>query len=131
MESTEKIYARWLEWATSITLALLVVCFLVYVLEIIDPHIPLRELPGLWKLSATEFVTASGAPKGWGWAGLLHTGDYLTFGVVTMLSSITLLCYVRIIFSLVKHGERLHAAFAVVQVVVLVAAISGFIAGHH
>ena len=48
-----------------------------------------------------------------------------------MLSSITLLCYVRIVFALVRQGERLHAALAVLQIIVLVASISGFIAGHH
>jgi hypothetical protein len=131
VDSVQKIYARWLGRATGLTLGLLVICFFVYVLEVLDPHIALHHIPGLWKLSAAEFVTASGAPKGWGWTGLLHTGDYLTFGVVAMLCSITLVCYVRIIVELVKQRERLHAALAAVQVLILLGAISGFVAGHH
>ena len=131
MGSVEKIYSRWLGRATTATLVLLVLCFVVYVLEVLEPHIPLHHIPGLWTMSASEFVTASGAPKGWGWTGLLHTGDYLTFAVVAILSTITLVCYARIVFALLKEGERVHAALAIAQVVVLLGAISGFIAGHH
>jgi len=124
----QKLYARWLSVGARAGLAVLSACFLVYVLELLEPQVPLRELPALWAHPVEHFRTLTGAPAGWGWIALLGKGDYLSFVGIVMLGLVTLVCYARIVPALLKRGERLQAALAAAQVLVLLAAASGLLA---
>jgi hypothetical protein len=48
-----------------------------------------------------------------------------------MLGMATLLCYVRLVFALLKNADRVQAWIAAAQVVVLFLAALGFLAGGH
>ena len=121
----ELIYARWLAWGTRVSLAVLIGCFFVYVLGLAEPLVAVHELARLWTLPVGEYLAASGAPVGWRWLGYLGKGDYLNLLGIAMLCLITVLCYARILPLLLKSGERLYAALALAQIVVLLAAASG------
>jgi len=116
--SEHHLYARWLEVGTRVSFAVLMATFAVHVSGLLDPLVPHEELVRLWALPVDRYVEATGAPTGWGWLGLLGKGDYLNFVGIAALASITIVCYARIIPVL----PRLQAAFAIVQVVVLLAA---------
>ena len=64
------------------------------------------------------YVEATGAPTGWAWMQHLHQGDYLNFLGVVVFTTITVVCYARILPML----PRLHAALAAIQIAVLLAA---------
>jgi hypothetical protein len=121
----ELIYARWLDWAVRIALGVLAASFAVYALGILQPFVPVEELARLWRLPVDRFVAATGAPTGWGWLRHLGTGDYLNLLGVAMLGLITVVCYARILPLLLKPGERLYAALAIAQILVLLIAASG------
>jgi hypothetical protein len=123
-----RIYARWLDLGTRIGLALLVAGFAVYVGGLLDPLVAPEELARLWMLPADRYVAATGAPIGWGWLRFLHKGDYLNFVGIAVFASITIVCYARILATLLAQGERLRVALASVQLVILLAAASGWIA---
>ena len=123
----QHIYARWLNIGTRIGLAWLVASFALYMLALLDPHVPHGELPRLWMLPVDQYIAASGAPTGWGWTALLHRGDYLNFIGVALFAGISALCYARVVPLLIANGERGRAAIAVLQIVVLLAALSGAI----
>lgn len=125
------IYARWLDAASRTGFVVLVVAFLAYVFGVVGSHVPLQDLPLLWTLPLEEYLARTGAPTGWGFIGLLPNGEYLSLIGVVMLGMATLLCYVRLVFALLKNGERLHAGIAAAQVVVLFLAALGFLAGGH
>jgi hypothetical protein len=122
-----RVYARWLDIGTRIGLALLVAGFAVYAFGLLEAHIAPQELARYWALPVDSHIRATGAPTGWGWLGLLHKGDYLNFVGITVFASITLACYARIIPLLIARGERLHAAIAAAQLVILAAALSGLV----
>lgn len=115
-------YARWLDVGTRIGLVLLIASFLLYAFAAFDPLLPHAELPRLWTLPVDQFVTASGAPTGWGWLQLLHRSDYLIFVSVAILCLITVACYARMVLILVKGNEPWRTAIAVAQIVVLLGA---------
>ena len=121
----QNIYARWLAVGTRIGLAWLAVSFAVYMLALLDPHVPHSDLPRLWKLPVDQYVAASGAPTGWNWITLLHRGDYLNFIGVALFAGISVLCYARIVPLFIARGECGRALIAVLQILVLVAAASG------
>ena len=126
----ELTYARWLRRATRVALASLVVSFLVYVFGLREPLVSVQALPILWTLPVERFVAATGAPTGWSWLGYLGSGDYLNFAGVAMLGLVTVLCYARIVLPLLRSGERLYAALAIAQIVVLLIAASGLPGAH-
>ena len=127
----QRLYARWLDWSTRISLAVLIATVLAYMAGLLPPAVPVAELPQLWVLSVYRYREATGAPSGWGWVGWLASGDYLNLVGVALLGLVTVLCYLRIALPLVARGERLQVAFVVAQVAVLVLAASGLLAGGH
>lgn len=124
----EALYARWLEIGVRIALAALLLGFGVYVFGVLEALVPPHELMRLWHLSAGDYVAATGAPTGWGWLAMLAKGDYLNFIGIALLAGITLACYARILPPLLARGERLQAALAAAQLLVLIAALSGVVA---
>jgi hypothetical protein len=122
-------YARWLDVATRVGFVVSLVAFLVYVSGLVEPFVPLEQLPRLWGLSAARFAELTGAPAGWGWLGMLGKADYLNLAAVALFGIVTLACYARIVPLLFAAGERLQAFIALAQVLVLAAAAAGFFTG--
>ncbi len=124
-------YAAWLSAGSRLGLALLVATFAVYVLEVLDPHVPIAQLPELWSLPASEYQSVTGAPLHWEWLRHLHRGDYLTYLGICVLAGTTIACYLRVLFPLWSRGERVRSMIAAAQVAVLVLAASGLVSGGH
>jgi hypothetical protein len=127
----QKLYARWLGRGSRAGLGLLSACFVAYVLALLEPHVPLHELPALWVHPLEHYRALTGAPAGWDWVALLHRGDYLNFLGIAMLALVSAACYARIVPALLARGERLQAALAAAQVLVLLAAASGLLVTGH
>jgi len=121
----QRIYARWLDIGTRVGLAMLVVGFAVYVFGVLDPHVPPQELARLWTLPVDHYVAATGAPTGWDWLRHLGKGDYLNFLGISVFASITIVCYARIVPTLILQHDRLQLVLAATQLLVLLAAASG------
>jgi hypothetical protein len=126
----QRIYARWLDWGTRISLAVLVISFLAYLAGAFEPLVPLERLPDMWTLPAERYLELTGAPSGWQWLFRLDKSDYLNLVGVSLLALVTAVCYLRVLVFFLRSGERLHAAIAALQVLVLLAAASGLQAGH-
>jgi len=125
----QEVYARWLDGATRAAFAASLLAFLVYVSGLVPPFLALEALPRYWGLPVGEFLRQTGAPAGWGWLNLLGGAEYLNLACMALICVVTLLCYLRIVPALLGLGERLQAALALAQVLVLLAAVSGFFAG--
>jgi hypothetical protein len=124
-------YARWVDWGTRLGLAALVAGFLAYVLELVEPLVPHERLPELWHLPVEHYVAETGVPRGWDWAAQPGWGESLCMIGIAALALVTLACYLRLALSYARAGARLHAGLALAQVLVLLAAISGLVAGGH
>ena len=129
MDLMQATYARWLDVATRIGFFVSLAAFLVYVSGLVEPLVPLEQLPQLWSQPASRFVELTGEPTGWGWLALLAKGDFLNLGAVALFGLVTLACYARIVPLLFAAGERLQACIALAQVLVLAAAAAGFFTG--
>ena len=127
----QQIYARWLAAGTGIGLASLAVAFLVYSLGIVEPHIPHEDLPELWTLPLEEYLDATDAPLGWNWLMLVDKGDFMNFIGIGFLALVSALCYLRILAEFVLRRDRLYAAIALLQLLVLLAVASGMVGVGH
>lgn len=131
ISSEQLVYARWLKWGTRVALAALVSLYAVYALRIVEPFVPLEELPRLWSLHADAYLAATGSPSSWHWLPLIGKADYLNLAAIALLCFVTVLCYLRLAALYVERGERLLALIASLQVLVLVAAATGWLAAAH
>lgn len=125
----QAIYARWLDFSTRAGFAAALAAFLLYVSGLVPPLLALEALPRYWGLPVGEFLRQTGAPAGWSWLNLLGGAEYLNLACMALLCVVTLVCYLRVVPVLLRLGERLQAALALAQVLVLLAAVSGLFAG--
>lgn len=127
----QQIYARWLDWGTRLSLAVLVAAFLAYVFGLTPAALPLAEMPRFWRLPLERYLALSGSPTGWGWVAMLDKGEYQNLVGVALLGLVTVVCYLRVLPLLLARRERLQAAIVAAQVLVLLLAASGLLAGGH
>jgi hypothetical protein len=125
------VYARWLDAGTKIGFLVLVGAFAAYVLGIAAPQVPLEELPRYWNLPVEEYLAAAGIESGWGWVRYALKGDYMNLVGVTLLASVSIVCYFRLAPLMWKERDRLYATIAVLEIVVLLLAASGVLDGGH
>lgn len=125
-------YADILFYGCWLGLAVMIVTYLLYVLGIIAPHIPLEKLPEYWVMPVHEYLRKANVPTGWGWTALLGRGDFLNFIGVVLLAGLSIICYVRIIPALIRKKDKAMTFIAIAEVAVLILAASGVIsAGAH
>lgn len=127
----QQVYARWLDWGTRLSLAVLVAAFLAYVFGLTPAALPLAEMPRFWRLPLERYLALSGSPTGWGWVAMLDKGEYQNLAGVALLGLVTVVCYLRVLPLLLARRERLQAAIVAAQVLVLLLAASGLLAGGH
>lgn len=118
-------YANTLNIGVKSGFVVLVASFLIYLSGALVPIIPFSELSGSWKLPVHEFIEKTGSPSGWGWVWKLNRGDALNFLAVAWLSTVTIVCYLRIIPILIKKKDTIYLVIAVLEVAVLILAASG------
>jgi hypothetical protein len=124
-----ELYARWLDGASKAGFAISLGAFLLYVGDLLPAYLPLEDLPRYWTLPVHRFIEVTGAPQGWEWLGQLRYGDALNLAAVALLGLVTPVCYARLLPALLAERDWLQAALAAAQLVVLVAAASGLLAG--
>ena len=126
----QRRYARWLAWGTRVGLACLVLGFVAYVIGL-APHVPIEKLPALWQLQSAQVLRETGLRPGWHWATLLHRSDMLVLAAIALLSSVSIACVAAVMPLFARRGERVFVAICALQVLVLLLAASGLLAGGH
>ena len=129
LKATEEqlAYAKLLDMGMKVGLLALIITFIIYAAGILPPHIPVSDLPKYWSLPVHSYLEQTGIHPGWTWLTMLYKGDFLNFTGITFLASVTLICYVRIIPILFKNKDSVYAIIALVEVLVLGLAASGFL----
>lgn len=122
-------YANLLFYGCWGSLALMTVTFLIYVLGILPPHVPLDQITTLWSGPVGQYLEKADVPQGWGWVALLGSGDFLNFIGVVVLAGMTIVCYLTLIPVFVREKKTLFAIIAILEVLVLSLAASGIVGG--
>lgn len=126
------LYASILNKGMLIGLGVLLITFALYVFGIMNPYIPLDQLSNYWGHSVSEYLHELNIPTGWAWVGMLGYGDFINFIGIAFLAGVSIICYIAIIPTLLKSGDKIFAVLAILEVIVLTAAASGiFGSGGH
>jgi ribosomal protein L12E/L44/L45/RPP1/RPP2 len=83
------------------------------------------------KTAYDKLLEENGIQHGWGWVKLYGYGDFLNMFPIAFLASITILCYIAIIPTFFRKKDTIYATLAIIEVVILLGAASGIIAGGH
>ena len=126
------MYAGILEKGMYIGLLILFITFAIYVFGIMKPYIPKGEVSQYWGLNVHEYLETAQIQDGWAWLGMLRYGDFINFIGVAILAGVTIFCYLAIVPTLLKNGDKVYAVLALLEAIILAAAASGLIAagGH-
>lgn len=129
IKATEEqvLYAKILDAGMKIGLLSLIVTFIVYLLGIFTPHIPVSDLPKYWNMPVNKYLEAAAIPHGWAWLGMVGKGDFLNFIGIAFLAGITIVCYIAVIPILFRKKDTVYGVLAIVEVLVLVLAASGIL----
>jgi hypothetical protein len=122
-------YAKVLNRLTLFGFATLIVFFLIYILGIISPHVPLSQVSQLWTESSHNYMQAAGIQPGWAWVGHLGYGDMIIYVPIALLAGVTIVCYIGVIPKFLKSKEYILVVIAILEVVVLLGAASGLLQG--
>ena len=123
-------YANVLFWGSWLAIAIMALTYLLYVAGIVEPYIPLKQVPEYWVLPADAYVHKGNIPTGWGWVSLLGNGDFLNFVGIVILAAMTAVCFlVTLLPAYLKKKDRIFAAIVVLEAAVLVLAASGILGG--
>lgn len=71
-------------------MVVLAISYAVYATGLLEPFVPVADLPVYWSLPAAGFVDVTGAPVGWGWIHVAGTADYLNMIGIMVLGSLAL-----------------------------------------
>ncbi len=124
-------YARLLAIGTNSGLGMLVVLFAIYMLGVVDPHVPHERLPDLWHLPSADFLELARLEAGWGWTARLRHADILTLLGIVTLAFCSVPCLLAVMPLYWRSGQRMLFAICGLEVLVIVLAASGIIGGGH
>jgi hypothetical protein len=125
-------YATILSYGTYLGLAIMVITFFLYVGKVLEPVIPIEQLPDFWTMKVTDYMHEANLPHGWGWVNLVSHGDFINFIGIVMLAGLTIVAYLRIIPILIRKKDTTFVIIAFVEIAILVLAASGILtAGGH
>jgi hypothetical protein len=124
-------YAVWLARGTTVGFVVMAIAFVAYIAGVIEPQVPLAELPLLWREPAEHYLAATGIANGWGWARLLDKGDMLSLVGVAALSGCSVLSLLAVAPVYLRQRKRLLAGVCVAEVVVIALAASNFLSASH
>lgn len=129
LKATEEqlTYAKVLDAGMKIGLLGLIVLFIIYLVGIFEPYIPVKDLPKYWSLSVHEYIKETGIHQGWTWLKLLNKGDFLNFLGITFLAGVTIVCYIAVIPVFFRKKDKVYGFLAILEVLVLLLAASGIL----
>ncbi len=127
----QHICAKIIYHISNLGLLVLIMGFILYIFGVLTPLVPLEELPQYWSLSLTQFLEKTGAPTGWRWTAMLGYGDVIPFLGVTILASVTFVCFLALLFSFLQRGAKVLAFIAAMELFFILISASNLIQISH
>lgn len=124
-------YALLLDWSTRLGVLALLLGFAAYVFGILPLHVPLDQLPKLWRLPVNEYVQRTATPMGWGWLALAYRGDLSTLIGIALLVASSMVPLLGLMLLYARRKDTVYALICAAIFAVLLLAASGLLTGGH
>lgn len=124
-------YALLLDWGARVGVLALLLSFAAYLFGLLEPHVPVQQLPSLWNLPVSDYLQRTGTPTGWGWLALAHRGDLSNLIGIALLAGCSLPPLLGLIPLYLQRRDYVYAGICAAVVAVLLLAASGLLTGGH
>lgn len=121
------VYAGILEKGMLFGLVLVLVTYLIYVFGIMKPYVSMNTITDSWQMNVHDYLQHCGIKAGWAWVSMVGYGDFLNFVGIALLAGVTVICFLAIVPVLWKENDKLYAAFALLEAIILGVAASGIL----
>ena len=121
------LYARILEKGMFFGLLLVLITFAIYMSGVVSSYLPRSEVPLYWGLSVTDYLHKAEIHAGWAWLGMLRYSDFLNFVGIAFLAGVSIICFLAIVPTLLRRGDKVYAVLAIAEVIILCVAASGIL----
>ncbi|MEM0203655.1 MAG: hypothetical protein QXO16_07590 [Archaeoglobaceae archaeon] len=125
------VYGKILNYGSIISLVAITIVFVVYISGLMPRYVDFERVVELWGESHHVFVEEAKVPTGWGWIELIGHVDYLNLLLLAILAFLTIICYIAILPVLIAKKDWIYVTIALIEIVVLLLAASGFITTGH
>ncbi len=125
IDQVQLVYASVLDVVSHIGMALIAAGFLIYVLKLLPLTVSIEDVAAHWHMRAAEMNRILTVPSGWSWVQDPLHGDVLSYFSIVFLSMAAMICLVAVIPVFLGEKNRTYALIALLQVIVLAAAVVG------
>lgn len=125
IDRVQLVYAAVLDVVSHTGMVLIAVGFLAYVARLLPLTVSIEDIASHWHLRAGEMNRLLAVPSGWSWVQDPLHGDVLSFISIIFLSMAAMICLVAVIPVFFAEKNRTYALIALLQVLVLAAAVVG------
>lgn len=126
------VYADILEKGMLLGLFVVLVTYVIYILGVMKPYVPMEAVTKYWETGVQEYLHQCRIKPGWAWLTLIGYGDFLNFVGIALLAGVTIICFLAITPVLWRGNDKVYAAFALLEAIILGVAASGVLgAGGH
>lgn len=124
-------YADVLSIGVTVARFFLAFTFVLYVFGFAAPRVPFSDLPAYWSMPVGQYLQTTGIGTGWSWLALAGHGDYMNILGIALLSSLTIVCYLRVLPFSLKRKDHIFSTILILEIIVLSLAASGLLASGH
>lgn len=124
IDKVQLVYASVLDVVSHIGMALIAAGFLIYVLKLLPLTVSIEDVAAHWQMRAADMNRILTVPSGWSWVQDPLHGDVLSYFSIVFLSMAAMICLVSVIPVFLGEKNRTYALIALLQVMVLAAAVS-------
>ena len=121
------IYARILKALLPSAFTLCALSFLLYLSGLVAPLVALRDMHTVWKLDAASALRATGLTPGWSWLSHWYASDMLCMIALALLAAVTPIACAFTSVQYFRRNERALGLIALLQFIILTAAMSGIL----
>ncbi|MGC8719517.1 MAG: DUF1634 domain-containing protein [Thermodesulforhabdaceae bacterium] len=121
------VYADILFYGSWFGIAFMTITYIIYITGILDPYVPLKEMPLYWSKNVHNYVEQARIPVGWGWLALIGKGDFINLIGVAFLALLTIVGFISLIPAYIRKKDFPFAVIATLEILVLVLAASGIL----
>ncbi|ACD89145.1 conserved hypothetical protein [Chlorobium limicola DSM 245] len=125
IDKVQLVYASVLDVVSHIGMALIAAGFLIYVLKLLPLTVSIEDVAAHWQMRAADMNRILTVPSGWSWVQDPLHGDVLSYFSIVFLSMAAMICLVSVIPVFLGEKNRTYALIALLQVMVLAAAVVG------
>ncbi|MBN1279951.1 MAG: DUF1634 domain-containing protein [Chlorobium sp.] len=129
IDRVQLVYASVLDVVSTAGMAMIAAGFLAYVLQLLPLTVSIEDIASHWHLRSGEMNSILSVPSGWSWVRDPLHGDVLSFVSIVFLSMAAMICLITVIPVFLSEKNRAYALIAILQVLVLAAAVAGLASG--